>query len=148
MPNLKNLTVGGAECGAAGAELGLAILRIFRGLSMAFSHGLGKIPPSSGFLEGVAKMGFPAPGLFAWSAGISEFGGGILLALGLLTRPASFFIGCTMLVAAFLRHAADPYGRKERALLYLAVAVAYLLVGAGRYSVDSWIRSRSRRAAE
>jgi putative oxidoreductase len=107
---------------------------------MAFGHGAGKIPPSDGFAEGIADMGFPAPQLFAWAAGLSEFGGGILLALGLMTRPASFFLGITLFVAAFIRHAADPFMRKEKALLFLALAAFFVLVGAGRYSLDRIIR--------
>ena len=110
---------------------------------MALGHGLGKIPPSERFVNGTAEMGFPLPEFFAWSAGGAEFGGGLLLALGLLTRPASFFIGCTMLVAGFIRHAADPFGGKEKALLYLAISIAFALVGAGKYSIDAVIRSRA-----
>ena len=107
---------------------------------MAFAHGVGKIPPSEGFTKGIADMGFPVPNWFAWAAGLSEFGGGILIALGLMTRPASFFLGVTMFVAAFIRHAADPFMRKEKALLFLSVAVFFTLVGAGRYSLDRIIR--------
>ena len=54
--------------------------------------------------------------------------------------PASFFLGITMFVAAFIRHAADPFMRKEKALLFLALAAFFVLVGAGRYSLDRIIR--------
>ena len=80
------------------ANIGLAGLRLFTGLSMAFAHGDGKTPPSEGFARGIADMGFPAPNWFAWAAGLSVFGGGLLIALGLMTRPASFFLGVTMFV--------------------------------------------------
>ena len=103
---------------------------------MAFAHGVGKVPPSEEFTKGIADMGFPAPNWFAWAAGLSELGGGILIALGLMTRPASFFLGITMFVAAFIRHATDPFMRKEKALLFLSLAVFFTLVGAGRYSLD------------
>ena len=140
---IKSLLFGGANIDSIGANIGVAVLRIFTGLSMAFAHGLGKIPPSEGFVKGTGEMGFPAPELFAWAAALSEFAGGILLALGLMTRPASFFIGVTMLVAAFIRHSADPFGRKEKAFLFLAVAVCFALIGAGKYGVDAWVRKRS-----
>ena len=80
---------------------------------MALGHSMGKIRPSDGFAEGIADMGFPAPQFFAWAAGLLEFGGGKLLALGLMTRPASLLIGVTMLVVAFIRHAADPFMHKK-----------------------------------
>ena len=141
---VKRILFGGAIIESVPANVGLAILRVFAGLSIAFGHGLGKIPPSERFVAGTGDMGFPMPEFFSWAAGISEFGGGILLALGLLTRPAAFFMGFTMLVAGFVRHAADPFGRKEKAFLFLAVAIAFVLVGAGRYGVDAWVRSRNR----
>ena len=57
-----------------------------------------------------------------------------------MTRPASLFLGVTLFVAAFIRHAADPFMRKEKALLFLSLAVFITLVGAGRYSLDRIIR--------
>ena len=137
---INKLLFSGTVINSFAANIGLAGLRIFTGLSMAFAHGVGKIPPSEGFTKGIADMGFPAPNWFAWAAGLSEFGGGILIALGLMTRPASFFLGFTMFVAAFIRHAADPFMRKEKALLFLSLAVFFTLVGAGRYSLDRIIR--------
>ena len=85
-------------------------------------------------------MGFPMPVLFAWAAGLSEFLGGILLALGFLTRISSFFIAVTMLVALIGVHSADPFNRQELAFMYLFVAIAFLLKGSGDWSVDSFLR--------
>ena len=129
------------------AHAGLAVLRVFSGLSMALAHGINKIPPSEGFVQVTAGMGFPLPVLFAWLAGLAEFGGGLLLALGLGTRPAALAIGITMAVAGFVRHAPDPFRGKELALLYLAVMVLFALAGAGRFSVDAFIRARTRRTS-
>ncbi len=86
--------------------------------------------------EGVTKMGFPMPVVFAWAAALSEFAGGILLALGLLARPAAFFIFCTMTVAAFVVHGKDPLNVKELAFAYWAVAGALMLTGPGDLSLD------------
>jgi len=141
---IKNILFGGAIIESTSAHIGLAILRVFTGLSMAFAHGLGKVPPSEGFIEGTGKMGFPLPELFAWLAGLAEFGGGLLLALGLMTRPAAFFMGSTMLVAAFIRHGDDPFSSQEKALLFLFIAVAFVCIGAGKYGIDTWIRPRGR----
>jgi putative oxidoreductase len=120
-------------------EVGLLVLRAFAGLAMA-SHGWGKLPPPEQLVQGVERMGFAWPGVFAWLAALSEFAGGILLAIGLLTRPAAFMIANTMIVAAFVAHASDPFGKKELALLYLAVCIAFLTTGAGRLSVDGLLR--------
>ncbi len=144
--NQQSILFGGEEFSGKAGNIGLALLRIFTGLALAFGHGLGKIPPSAGFVEGVGKLGFPVPEFFAWAAGLSEFAGGILLAVGLLTRPAAFFILITMLVAALIRHAADPFAVKEKALLFAGIALLFVLVGAGKYGVDALLRRKSWQA--
>jgi len=113
------------------------IFRLSIGLILAFGHGLGKLPPSEQFISGVTALGFPMPLVFAWLAALSEFAGGLCLALGFLTRPASFFIAFTMAVAFFLAHASDPFNRKEMALLYLLIALFFFFRGGGKYSLDA-----------
>ena len=140
---VKQILFGGTEFESVKVNVGIAVLRVFSGFSMAFAHGLGKFPPSEGFVGAITKLGLPMPGFFAWAAFFGEFGGGLFLALGLLTRPGSFLMGFTMLVAGLMQHAADPFGKKEKALLYLAIAILFLLVGSGRYGVDAWIRRKS-----
>jgi putative oxidoreductase len=122
--------------------LGMLLLRLFAGLSLALAHGLGKVPPSAGFIEGVGSMGFPMPVVFAWGSGLAEFAGGILLALGLFTRPAAALIVANMAVAVVIRHAGDPYGNRELAMLFGVIALMFLLTGPGRYSVDARLGAR------
>ena len=129
------------------ADAGLLLFRLFVGLTLAWGHGINKLPPSEGFTSGVVEMGFPAPTAFAWAAGVAEFVGGHLIALGLVTRPAALFAAITMCVAAFIRQAGDPFSEIEKALLFLAAAVLLLLTGAGRYSVDAILRRRAGRVA-
>jgi len=143
---LSNLTAG-EEPQSIPADLGFSILRVAIGLMMAFGHGLGKVPPAEGFVKAVGSLGFPLPEAFAWAAGLSELVGGLLIAAGLFTRPASLFLAVTMSVAAFLRHGADPlFSRegpsKELALVYLAAAIAFLLAGSGRFGIDALLRRR------
>ncbi|MDX1531293.1 MAG: DoxX family protein [Rhodothermales bacterium] len=139
---LQRFLFGGPGGAAPIADAGLLVLRLLAGLALAFAHGLGKIPPSEQFVGMVGGLGFPLPGLFAWAAGLAEFGGGLLLAVGLLTRPAALVVAINMAVAFFLAHADDPFGQAEKAYLFGAVALLFLLAGAGRYSVDAVIRGR------
>ena len=118
-------------------DLGLLILRVFAGLALSLSHGIGKVPPSDRFIDRVAGMGLPAPELFAWLAGAAELGAGLLLALGLLTRPAAFLIAGHFVVVAGLAHAGDGFGDRERPLLFLTIALLYLFAGPGRFSLDA-----------
>ena len=133
-------------------DLGLAVSRVGIGLYMAFGHGYSKLigedrfGPPEGFVNLVDGLGFPAPLAFAWMAALTEFFGGLALALGLLTRPAALsFIG-TMAVAAFLQHGSDPWAAaprepsKEMAMLYLIPAIGFLALGGGRYSIDQGLR--------
>ena len=120
----------------------LALFRVFAGLSLALAHGFKKVPPSEGFIEHTGDLGFPMPEFFAYSAGLAEFAGGLLLAFGLFTRPAAFFVTITMFVAGFINHAGDPFGTAEKAYIYFAIAILYLVLGSGRFSADSWVRKR------
>ena len=126
-------------------DLSYALLRVATGVLMALLHGINKLPPSEKFVDGVSALGFPLPFLFAWCAGLAEFGGGLLLALGLLTRPAAFFVAFTMAVAAFGRHWNDPFSDKELSMVYLAIAFLFLVHGGGKWSLDRILfRSKSR----
>ena len=123
-------------------DVGALILRVFAGLALALAHGINKLPPSERFVGVVAEIGFPSPDTFAWVAGVAEVAGGLLLAIGLMTRPASVLIAITMLIAAFLGERGNPFGDREPALLFAAIAIYFVLAGPGRYSVDGWLLAR------
>lgn len=83
-----------------------------------------------------------APGLImALLAGSAEFFGGLLLILGFLTRPTSFVLAITMIVAIFSVHINNGLFMSnngyEFGLALIAITIALLIQGAGRYSVDS-----------
>lgn len=139
---LQRVLFGNEITGTALANLGFTLLRVFTGIGL-MTHGIGKVPPGEQFIGGVEKLGFPLPIVFAWAAGLAEFAGGALIALGLLTRPASFFALFTMLVAAFGVHLNDPFARKEMALLYGFLALCFMLAGGGEWSIDALLRSKT-----
>jgi putative oxidoreductase len=119
------------------ADAGLLLLRVGFGLAIAFGHGFSKFLNLEKFVRSVAKHGFPLPEVLAPIAMLSELAGGILLALGLATRPAALFVLATMLGAAFVAHFGDPFSKKELALAYALVAVVLLVAGPGRHSLDA-----------
>ena len=66
----------------------------------------------------------------------AEFFCSILIGIGLGTRLASIPLMITMFVAAFVSHGADPFRRKETALLYLLLYITLLIAGSRKYSID------------
>ena len=98
-------------------------------------------------LEGTAgffamKLGL-TPGMF-WAAlaGLGELGGGLLVLLGLFTRLGAFSIAMVMLVAILKVHWGAffmPAGMEYAASL-LAAAVALLIVGGGKFSLDAQLQ--------
>lgn len=140
--SLSSFLFGSRDTTSLPVELALLAARLYAGLAMALAHGVGKLPPSGRFVEGVAALGFPAPLAFAWAAALAESAGGILLAIGLLTRPAALAIAVTMAVAGFLQHAADPFRVKELAFFFLVTALVFAARGGGRFSVDRLVGAR------
>jgi putative oxidoreductase len=143
--NVRELLSGGNRH-ALTTDIGLLVLRLYTGLALALAHGIGKVPPSDGFINRVGQMGMPAPELFAWLAGLAELAGGLLLALGLLTRPVSAVIVIHFVIVAFVAHAGDPFGARELALFFLVAALLFMLAGPGRLSIDRffWTKHRTR----
>ena len=131
--NLKKLLFGHDS----DANAGLLILRVFIGAAL-LTHGWGKMFGGlEGFTQAVAGMGIPLPQVSAFLAAFAESFGAILLAIGLLTRPAAFLIVATMAVAIFGAHKGQPFSAQEAAWLYLVPALFFLLKGAGQWSVDA-----------
>ena len=95
------------------------------------------------WLESIGlSPGYP----LAVMAGSAEFFGGILLIVGLLTRPTSAVLAITMLVAMFSVHIDNGLFMSnngyEFSLALLAISVSLLLSGAGKWSLDNLITKR------
>lgn len=124
------------------ANPGLLILRVFIGGAM-FTHGLAKVQGGvEAFTQNVANMGIPAAQLLGPLAVFAESAGALLLAVGLLTRPAAFLLVCTMAVAVFKVHGGQGFAAQEAAWLYLVPALFFLLKGAGRWSLDALVSKK------
>ena len=121
---------------------GLLLLRVFVGASF-FGHGTQKLfgwfggygPQGTGGF--FASQGYRNGVRMAVLAGIAEAGGGILLALGLLTPLACTAIAVVMLNAIFsvtLKRAFLLGSELE--LMYLVTVIALAAIGPGRFSLD------------
>lgn len=129
------------------ADLGLLVARLMFGGTMMLAHGWVKL---SGFSEMATKFGDPiglGPRPSHILATFAEFFCAILVMTGFLTRLATIPLITTMSVAFFIVHRADPFMRKELALLYLSAWTVLLLTGPGRFSVDYMIGGGRRPTA-
>lgn len=142
MTLLWRLLFSGARSTSLKLDLALLVVRLWVGIPMAAIWGAAKLPPAPGFVTNVGNLGFPLPTFFAWCAALSEVVGGGLLVLGVMTRPAAFFLGFTMFVASFLQKANEGFWEPSRLnpTHYLVFCVVLLLAGAGRLSVDQVLR--------
>lgn len=135
-----DLVVPSFQSGRVG--LAILLLRLFVGTAFLF-HGSGK----TGHLESFAQE-FGVPVMLAAVAAYGQLIGAILLIVGLFTPLGAVLIAGTMAVAtAKLVERGEPFvsagGHSwEASSFYLAVTVALLLLGPGRYSVDRLLFSR------
>ena len=118
-----------------------AALRIVTGL-MFWQHGAQKL---FGWLGGE-----PVVGWFTWPtgiAGILEFFGGILILIGLKTRPVAFILAGQMAVAFWMAHFPQGFwpiqNGGERAVLFCFLFLFLWQAGAGKWSVDDMLAKGS-----
>ena len=118
----------------------LSLLRIVGGL-LFLEHGTQKFlsfPAGEGAGIGWALA---QPGHYA---GIIEIGCGLLIALGLFTRPAAFLASGTMAVAYWLAHAPRDFfpvnNNGDAAILFCFVFLYLVFAGPGPLSLDARLR--------
>jgi putative oxidoreductase len=126
-------------------SLGLLILRVVVGLTVA-AHGAQKLfgwwggTGMTGWTQSVSRLRIRPSAPWAWVAALSEFGGGLLFALGLLSPLGSLAIAGAMLVAIATVHWANGFWAGKRGyefnLTLLASVAAIALAGPGSYSLD------------
>jgi len=117
----------------------LSILRIIAGFLFLW-HGSQKLfnfPPSGQTGGGGALM---------MVAGILEFFGGLLILVGLLTRPVAFILSGLMAVAYFMAHAPGGFlpivNKGEPAVIYCFIFLYFAFAGGGAWSLDNLIWKR------
>lgn len=120
----------------------------------SFTHGLLRIMSAFLFMpHGAQKLfGFlanperPQPELFSQLglAGVLEFFGGLLLLVGLFTRPVAFLLSGMMAVGYFQFHAVKGFwplqNKGELAVLYCFVFLFFAAAGGGAWSIDALLR--------
>lgn len=125
----------------AAAPLTTLWLRVVCGAALMV-HGWPKIQNPTGAAEMVSGLGF-APGWF-WSIllSVTEFTGGLLLVLGLLTRLAAAGTSIILLVAAYFHWIVLDQGYRgaELAWIWSAGTLSFVAKGGGRYSVDRLLK--------
>jgi len=127
-------------------DIGLLVLRLAVGLTMA-AHGGQKlfgwfggygIAGTGGFME---SLGFRPGKVHATLAGLAEFGGGLLVALGLLTPVGSALLIMVMVAAIGSVHLPKGFwvsdGGFEYNLMILCASAALAFTGPGGYSLDA-----------
>jgi putative oxidoreductase len=125
------------------ASIMLGVLRIVAGL-IFLEHGTQKFlsfPPGP-----AAGMGLALDSMGAY-AGIFEAGCGLLIAIGLFTRPAAFLASGVMAVAYWTAHFPRDFfpvnNMGDAAILYCFVFLYISAAGPGAWSLDGW-RSAGR----
>ncbi len=127
------------------APLAEPLVRVTAGL-LLMPHGAQKLFGAfgGGGLAGTAQFldsaGYQPGWLWALLIALTEFVGGLLLALGFLTRPAAAAV-FIFLATAVIHHLPSGFfwnkGGFEYPLLWAVVALSFVIRGGGRYSVDA-----------
>ena len=123
---------------AALHESAETILRVAAGVLLV-THGYGKILNPFGASGMVESLGF-YPGAF-WSPLLSatEFFGGILIAIGLFTRPAAFAAMIVLAVTVYFHGIVQGEGLMgaEKSILWALIMFFFVIRGGNSHSVDA-----------
>lgn len=129
-----------------GTDLGLLVLRL--ALATVFGlHGYGNLfgGQHDRMVALLLTASIPGADVMAWAGGIAEFGGSVLLALGLATRLTAAVLAADMAVAIVKVRAPQGFlGAWEFEFTLLCGALALILAGAGKISLDTLVRARRR----
>ena len=141
---LKTLTESNIGYSALALRIPVGIIFMAHGAQKLFGWfgGYG-LEGTGGWMESIGL----APGfVMALLAGSGEFFGGLLILLGLLTRPAAATLAITMIVAIFSVHFANGLfissNGYEFGLALLAASVSLAISGAGKLAIDNIVTKK------
>ena len=119
------------------APLAETLLRVVVGVAFVI-HGWPKIQNPLGAVDMVQSIGFYPGWFWATALAATEFFGGLLLIVGLLTRPAAVATTIVLLVTVWFHWVQLDQGYKgaELSIIWASVTLFFALQGAGRYSLD------------
>lgn len=124
------------------------LLRVITGLLFAESGSLKLFGWFGGMLPHVGAAQF---GTQPWIGGVLEVFGGVLIALGLFTRPVAFVLAGEMAVAYWQFHAPKAFfpvlNHGEPAILFCFIYLFMAAYGGGDWSLDALIRRKRCGAA-
>jgi putative oxidoreductase len=117
------------------------------------ASGWPKLMNIAGFTAYLTNLKVPAPGFWAWPAVIGELVIGITLIFGIATRYASVFTVIYLIITIALAHRYWEYPAPQQMAQYnnflkniaiMSGAFLLFVTGAGRFSVDGWLRKQGR----
>lgn len=150
---IKAFLLGGNQQNTISHNIGFFLLRFFVGLALCtvfekFFPKNGIWGPQEWFIQDTANMGFPFPTFFAWVAVLSEFFGGILLMIGVFTRPAAVLNVLVTFTSTFIYHKGDIGKAGLLSFFFMIMCLCILLFGPGKFSLDYFInKSLAKRRA-
>lgn len=114
------------------------LLRVVCGVALTI-HGMPKIVNPFGNIEMVERLGFYPGVLWSPLLAATEFVGGILLVLGLLTRPTAVAATIVLLVTVWYHWITQGqgYSGAEKSILWSAITFYFVIHGGNRHSVDA-----------
>jgi putative oxidoreductase len=121
----------------------LFLLRVVSGLLFMQYGGMGLF----GWFGGVPPSGGPSPMMSqAWIGAVLQFFGGLLVMIGLFTRPAAFLVSGEMAVAYFQFHQPKALFPIQNdggpAILFCFIFLLFAVWGAGEWSLDAALARR------
>lgn len=119
------------------APLSVLYMRVIAGIAF-MAHGWPKIQNPTGAAGMVESLGFHPGWLFSITLSVTEFFGGLLLILGLLTRPVAVATSFVLLVTVYFHWIAkaEGYAGSELSLIWLGITLYFVAHGGGRLSLD------------
>lgn len=125
-------------------DVAVLLLRI-GAACLVMTHG---IPKLMRILDGSFGFGDPiglGPTVSLFLVTFAEAICAFFVLIGLWTRVALIPLIINFIVVVFIAHADDPFGDKEKGLLFLTMFITLFLTGAGKYSLDGKLNKRKRR---